>query len=73
MKMGDAGTRSVMVVLTVPEDWPSLNVTEVARKLRQNEPHLSRFLAKEIIRWGKRDEIDRERFQEFMDTIDPAP
>jgi len=72
MEVGAPETRSILVMLTVPEDWPHLTVSEVARKLRANEPHLSRFLAREIIRWGKTDAMDKEGLKRFVASL-PEP
>lgn len=62
-------TRSVLVVLTVPEDWPELPVGEIERKLRDNEPHMTRHLAREVKRWGQVDEVDVEGLQGVVDDL----
>lgn len=62
-------TRSVLVLLTVPEHWPDLPVSEIERKLRDNEPQMTRHLAEEVKRWGNKDEIDAEGLQELVDEL----
>lgn len=61
--------RSILVVLTVPADWPDLPLEEIERKMRANEPHMTRYLAAEVKRWGNRDEIDVEGLQDVVNEI----
>lgn len=65
--------RSVLVMLTVPSHWPDLPLEEIERKLRANEPRMTRHLAREVKRWGNRDEIDVEGLQELVNELDDRP
>lgn len=64
------GTRFVLVVLTVPDSWPDLTVDEIERKLRENEPRMTRHLAREVKRWGNEDEIDVEGLRAVVEDLD---
>lgn len=63
------GTRSVLVVLTVPDHWPELPVEEIERKMRDNEPAMTRHLAHEVKRWGRTDAVDVEGLQDVVDNL----
>lgn len=64
---GDEGTTTVVIMLTVPEEWADLRVEEIEERIR-NQPHLPLFLAKEIKRWAG-EEMSLEELQRRMDEV----
>lgn len=66
LKMGDPRTTSVIVILTVPEAWGKLTVSEIEGKLKR-QPHMMRGLATEVKRWSGSGVIDLSGLQRFID------
>lgn len=60
-------TESVIVMLTVPVEWKDLPQSEIARKLRGNEPHLTNMLAGEIKRWAGSGAVDLSALRQFLE------
>lgn len=66
--MNDAAeTDSVLVMLMVPKHWKRLSEEEIARKLRANEPGLSRMLAAEVKRWAGKGAINLTGLRQLLE------
>lgn len=52
LEQGAPGTRSVLIMLTVPSHWPRMSVAEIERALRLRKDEILLALAHEVKRWG---------------------
>lgn len=61
-------TTSVILLLTVPRDWPALSVAEIERKLRHPlNDGMYRVIAEEIKKWGGTGTYDLTALRQFLE------